>query len=283
MESVSNLTPSVREWDTPEEVSRGWPLQKPRWWITLSLVALCVIMGSVLQAQLVAQNDWIDSWIFMNGDAASFRNSQIAEAELEIERIRTIVELTEEHEEKLRLAVRAELTRIFREVELARVQWRGMRQDQDNWQEISKSVAPVQQKVRSGLFGPKSLFHRQLQAVLNPEMLDKLRSAEAKARQAERLVLARLFVSKLEFRIPLTEKQRTQLVEFLVEKTKSISKNATMPSYLMTCVLVTSPEEELRAFLDDEQVKVVTAWNIDREQAERILRDATKINSSLEE
>jgi hypothetical protein len=209
------------------------------------------------QAVMVGQQTWFDSWVFGNQSQAEFKKSQISKAVLEVRQMETYTSITDEQKEKLLLSAQGDIARFMRMAEKAREKTTGMQPDQENIQKIQEIISPIQMKVQSGILDKDSLFQLQMKQILSEEQLAAIKEGTDKRKSQMLSVSVRLILSKLEYRMPMTQKQRTELTT-LIETTLAGKKVPLQyQAYAASCVLMVLPEDKLKEILDEHQIKVI--------------------------
>ncbi len=215
-----------------------------------------VPMRILLPAAGVVQDrgDWFDSWVF-GGMSATLAKARLENTlSQRIELLKQQCELTTEQVSKLELAKRGDIARFFQQVDAIRQGVGEQRPDRANMAELSKAISPVQQRWNSGLVTKDSLFVSILKGVLSEDQKDRL-SQEGKRRIEERSRFhAMSMIKMIEHSIPLTEKQRQQLLTHVLERTTKVHVDAHFEQYTSLHAATQLSDETLGDFLDATQL-----------------------------
>lgn len=156
----------------------------------------------------------IDRFIFNQfGSKSDAKKAVAKQLTVALQTITKDCSLNEEQQAKLRLAGEVDMARTFAEFEKIRSEF-----DFKNRNDINKLmqlVSPLQQKLQSGLFGPKSLFRRTSKTLLDPTQIELL---EKKERERLRFYFGahmKQTIAKIEKQAPLRRSQRDQLLDLV--------------------------------------------------------------------
>jgi hypothetical protein len=237
-------------WDLVR-VSTFWLLLLCASYIPLP-VDLCHAQGRDLR-----QPDILAMYLFNGADEATFRRQLENRAQLRVTRIAEAVGLNPGQLEKLQLATYGDLSRFYRELEHVRRKTQGLNsQNQNDMQKAWEFISPVQQRVAKGIIGEDSLTERILQSLLDDDQRAKYAEFQRQRAAAHFRSILRMTVSDLEKSLPLTEKQRDELIK-LVEG-KELAKPAVgqqqIQAYLGFIMLARLEDNELSELLDRQQV-----------------------------
>lgn len=210
------------------------------------------------QVQWEIQENQFESWVFQN-----FPSAQAARAKLDqmlvlhTEDVDRGCSLTESQKKKLQLAGRGDIKKFFEEVEVVRKKFLLVRKDQNKINEIWQDIQPLQMTFMSGLHGEKSLFHKTLRNMLNPEQRKSYETFCGERRQFQFRAKVELVVAILENSLPLRDEQRQKLIKLIVEETKPPKSSGQMDYYLVMWNLSKLPEAKLKPLFDNAEWKTL--------------------------
>lgn len=160
------------------------------------------------------QPDILAMYLFNGADEATFRRQLENRAQIRVTRIAEVVELDAAQLEKLKLATHGDLSRFYRELDHVRQKTKGLNaQNQQDMQKAWEFISPVQQRVAKGIIGKDSLTERILESLLDDEQQAKYAEFQRQRHAAQFRAILRMTVSDLEKSLPLTEKQRDELIK----------------------------------------------------------------------
>lgn len=203
------------------------------------------------------QPDILSMYLFNGADEATFRKQLENRAQIRVTRIAEVVVLDANQLEKLRLATLGDLSRFYRELEHVRQKTKGLNaQNQNDMQKAWELIAPVQQRVAQGIIGKDSLTESILQRLLNEAQQTKYAEFQQQRRAAQFRSILRMTLADMEKSLPLTEKQRDELIK--LGEGKELPDNAfmqpQMAAYLGFVMLARLTDNELANLLDKQQL-----------------------------
>lgn len=204
---------------------------------------------------IAVQQGWFESWALQGKTEAVFRESVESQAQLQIENLKSIVTITEQQEDKLKLALEGDLTRFFRMVDEARFKTRNMQPVNEQVGEISRIISPIQQLVQKGILDESSLFHSVLRSMLTTEQAEKWEKEVARRERLINKAILQVQIRALERSMPLLQKQRQALITSVLERLEGKKVIDSYRVYLVDYAMFTVPESKLKDFLDEKQVK----------------------------
>lgn len=93
-----------------------------------------------------------------------------------------------------------------------------MKLDQRNFNDAYQLTVPLQSQVSGGLFGKESLLDKVSRGVLNDEQRDAWDHAERERNRRNQEAIAKASIATLGMAIPLTAKQRNELLRRAIDK-----------------------------------------------------------------
>ncbi|MEO8268746.1 MAG: hypothetical protein ABI557_03435 [Aureliella sp.] len=225
----------------------------------LLCVSWLALPAPLCRAQLAfaQQPDILAMYLFNGADEATFRKQLENRAHIRVTRIAHVVGLDPAQLNKLQLATHGDLSRFYRELEHVRQKTKGLNpQNQNDMQKAWEFIMPVQQRVSEGIIGDDSLTERVLQSLLEVEQQAKYEEFLRQRRAAQFRSILRMTVSDLEMSLPLTEKQRDELIR--LAEGKELPKQAfaqqQVQAYLGFAMLARLTDIELTDLLDKQQL-----------------------------
>lgn len=209
------------------------------------------------QGRNLRQPDILAMYLFNGADEATFRRQLENRAQIRVTRIAEVVGLDPEQLEKLQLATHGDLSRFYRELEHVRQKTKGLSsQNQNDMQKAWEFISPVQQRVANGIIGEDSLTERILQSLLDEEQRAKYAEFQRQRSAAQFRTILRMTVSDLEKSLPLTEKQRDELIKLVEGKElpEKVFMQQQMQAYLGYVMLARLSDNELSDLLDKQQL-----------------------------
>ncbi len=241
---------------------------KLRFIIAVSFLAL-VAVAKPASAQVVMANDLIQFTeqsfvqnIFGNQRTHAAAKKRTDEAlQVQIDFVDMAVHLTDAQREKLELAGSGDIHRFFNDYERVK---RGMTFGgipRDEWQQVWQKTRPLQTRYNAGLHGPKSLFAKTVNSILDENQQHEF---EAMKRQREKAIYIdniRMTLSMIERKVPMTRKQRDAIIELIVDETKPprYYGQSSMHFYAVLLQMSKVPTEKLRPYFNDDEWKVIAA------------------------
>jgi hypothetical protein len=208
--------------------------------------------------------------VFGNRNAQAVRDRFERLLALKLAEVDRMCDLDSSQEEKLQLAGRGDVKRLFDRVDVHRKSL-NRQLTQDEYVKINQDIRPLQAALNADPFGGGSLLAKALRGVLDDRQSARYQQAERdKARQrhrakAEQLVLA------LDGTLGLSADQRRRLTALLVDETRPPGK--TGPYDLMIVLYQASrlPEPRLRPIFDDAQWRSLQRHFLQAKSLERVL------------
>jgi hypothetical protein len=199
-------------------------------------------------------DEQFDQWV-LNGSAASARQRLEATVTLHIEDIDRACRLSDAQKQKLQLAGRGDIKRLFDGYEAAKRKFHLLNNDVQKLQDVMPDVAPMQNALRGGSFLDNSLLLKILPHTLTGEQIAHHDVAEAERREVRHRANLELAVAIFEDAVPLRDAQRQALITLLVSETKPPRKAAAYGYYVVMIQIGHVPEEKLKPLFDDLQWK----------------------------
>jgi len=226
------------------------------WTFTSFALSLSYLSDRSRDRSLFAQgNDWFDSWALQGKSEREFRKSCENQAELFIDNLKQTVQLTDSQVNKIRLAAQGDIHRFFVQVAEARYKTRNMQPNNQQVNEISRIISPIQQVAQKGLLNEESLFESTVNKVLDDQQLELWKAAKAKHIESLYRAILQLQLVQLEHHMPLLAKQREKLIDLTLTRLKGKKVDMQYRFYLIEYAMYGIPKETLNSFLDEPQVE----------------------------
>lgn len=226
---------------------------------TTSIMAVAAVLGTASAA--TAQNDFVlddnqfNGWLFQNRVHDDSADAQIT---LAVEAVDRACHLSDAQLDKLRLAGRGDYARFDRQVDELRAELVGKLYDQRKIGEVYQRIQPLATIYQSGLLGRSSLFAKVINTTLTPEQLAEYAAADKERLKARHVANVRLYVAVLQRRCPLSDEQRTALVELLLAETRPPLRSSEYDVVVVPAQAGGIPEEKFTAILDEAQFSVLS-------------------------
>lgn len=195
-----------------------------------------------------------DQWIFQgNGNAASGKERLKARLNLQVAEIDRLCGLTSEQKQKLLLAARGDSKKFFDQVELVRLKFLAVRQDQNAFNNIWQEIQPLQRQISVGLHGETSLFYKSLARTLTPGQMQRYREVQDDRRRYRYRASIEVVLTNLENTLPMKHAQHQALVKLILDETPTPIAFGQYDQYLILHQLSKLGEAKVKPLLDDRQ------------------------------
>lgn len=201
-------------------------------------------------------------YLYNGSDEATFKRRMEQSTEMQVKRMAEVAQLDIAQLQKLQLAARGDLSRFYRELERVRnkvkdLDARNGNDMQKAWQEIS----PLQRRVAQGIIDEDSLLERVMSTLLSPEQDQKYRLYLRERLVARYRSILLITIADLEKALPLTDKQRSELIKLLESKKFPQKCQPGLEAYVGQAMLSRLSAGEVQKILDEEQRKTLTRLN----------------------
>lgn len=202
-----------------------------------------------------------DSIIFNNaGTAASAREELEAQVEARIGDVERYCDLSDEQEDRIRLAARGDMERFFARVDQKRDEMQGRSFEPDKINEAFQELRPLQQEYTAGLLGEGSLLSKATARILDPEQAARYGEVVRERRAFQYQVNIDMFVARMGTLLGLTAAQRDRFAEAIREGTpvpRLLPENNPYISFLIASRVAELSEDAIRPIFDDAQWDVL--------------------------
>lgn len=207
-----------------------------------------------------------NSWVF-NNNGGSIQTADQARTHIKA-RLDTQIILLDQagplddiQKAKLELAAECDIARFFDGVDAAKRKITMGNIPQEKLQEYWEICQPLSQQFIKGLTGRGSLFEKTVRTTLNAEQLARYDELDRTRKVLRYEGDVRGAIANLESAIPLTQEQRTKLIELVLKETQPSDIEA-YPYYRTFLVLYKMsriPEEKLKPlFVDDVEWEILS-------------------------
>ncbi len=217
------------------------------------IVACCASIAAG-QDTFELNEQTFNQWLFSASQGSFNPDSELT---LTVEAVDRVCTLTDPQKEKLRLAANGDFARFKRKVNELRAEYVGKTYSQNEIGQIYQKIQPLGQVYQAGLLGDASLFSKVLANTLTLEQAAKFDHIEAERRRARYAAKVGLFVVTLERNCPLTDKQRTALVELLLKETKPPKVFGQYDWYVIMYQASKVPDAKYEHIIDEAQLKAL--------------------------
>ncbi len=217
-------------------------------------IALCCAPVALGQDTFELNEQTFNQWLFSASQGTFNPDSELT---LTVEAVDRVCTLTDPQKEKLRLAANGDFARFERQVDELRAEYVGKTYSQNEIGQIYQKIQPLGQVYQAGLLGDASLFSKVLANTLTLEQAAKFDRIEAERRRARYAAKVGLFVATMERSCPLTDKQRTALVELLLTETKPPKVFGQYDWYVIMYQASKVPDAKYEHIIDEAQLKAL--------------------------
>ncbi|MEC8554101.1 MAG: hypothetical protein VXZ82_03750 [Planctomycetota bacterium] len=230
--------------------------------IILSFACL-VFPATIASAQVFGRDqDIVAMYLFQGQDEAGFKRSLSSRLNLRLDRIKSLLELSERQSMKIELALKGDLSRFYRAMERVRAKTKGLdMQNQKEMNEAWQLVSPLYTKIMgAGILDDKSLFVKVLDGALTEEQLERYDKYLEERRKMLDDAVTRAALVELEKSIPLLSDQRAKVIELLESKPFNENKHLVgvqrwqMALQHATNRLIALDQTKLAEILDESQL-----------------------------
>jgi hypothetical protein len=218
--------------------------------LTIAAVACCTPSARAQEFELNDQT--FNQWLF---SASQGQFDPTSELTLNLEAVDRVCGLSEEQKAKLRIAGQGDYARFGRQVDELRAEFVGKTYNQNEIGNIYQKIQPLGQVYQAGLLGDSSLFSKVLANTLTLEQaanFDRIAEERQRARYSAKV---RMFVVTVERTCPLTDKQRTALVELLLAETEPPKRFGQYDWYVIMYHASKVPDQKFETILDEAQMR----------------------------
>lgn len=207
-----------------------------------------------VQAQQVFVNqvDQFDQWMFQGSrDRAGARSRVERRLKLQIAALEHRHQLSDAQKQKLQLAARGDITRLFDEIEELRQQFQEAQNDNNQLGRMWQKIQPLQQRLASGPFGANSVFAKVLEQTLTEEQNAAHEATRRERRAYQYRAVVESAIAMLEDSVPFNEQQRSKLIELLVSKVEPPVAFGQYDYHYVLYRMSEMPEKEFKDLLDE--------------------------------
>lgn len=205
---------------------------------------------------MVDQN--INAWIFQShGDEARTRKFLDQQLSLAIDGIDSDVDLTTEQREKLELAGDGDVSMFFAEVEKIREEFDDQAMNDGNQLNVVwQRVQPLQQRMRTSLFGSSSVFAKVSDGMLDESQREKLHEIERKRLRFHFVAHLKNTISQAQRTRPFRADQRQAIMD-LMQDVAMPSRGTRQMTQNYALYSLWQKRSELASILNKEQMKAI--------------------------
>jgi hypothetical protein len=217
-----------------------------------------LVEDAVAQPVFVFADENFDQWLYQDmQNAAGARGRLDAQLAMRLDDVVASCGLDDAQRQKLHLAGRGDIKRIFDRIEQLRRQFQTVKTDQNRIGEIMQAMQPIQITLRTGTFGDTSLFAKALRNTLSSEQVDRYEGADRERRRFRYQAVVEAVVTRLDEDLVLLAEQRARLVQTLLEETRPPANFGQYDPFVVMLQAARIPEEKLRPLFDDPQWKLL--------------------------
>ncbi|MDZ4820194.1 MAG: hypothetical protein SGJ20_14595 [Planctomycetota bacterium] len=216
----------------------------------------------LMQMRMMNQGEFnaaqhIDSWVFQNvGNATMARMRFNAQLSLQLDEIQRVCNISAAQKEKLQLAARGDMARLFDEVAALHQKFSGTI-DQQKINEVHQATQPLQKKVMTGIFGSDSFFAKTVKVTLTPQQAEKMKSIGEERRRFAYSASIDTALAILSNVVAMDEKQHTTLKKLLLEETEPSLRRSQYDFQLIMFRLSKLDEAKVKSLFNEVQWKAL--------------------------
>lgn len=200
-------------------------------------------------------------YLFRGADEATYKRQLEQSLEMRAERVSKVAGLDAAQESKLKLAVQGDLGRFYREIMTVREATKALNiQNAADQQRAWQEVMPLQQRAAKGILDENSLFEKMLSVTLTAEQREKYDNYLRERDVAHFTSILKMTVADMEKSLPLTERQRTELIQLVVNKPFPRRIPIEQEAYVGYIILSRLSDLETANLLDEHQQKTFAKW-----------------------
>jgi hypothetical protein len=220
--------------------------------VLIAIAAVTCCAPSVCAQEFELNDQTFNQWLFSASQGQFDPNSELT---LNLEAIDRACGLSEDQKSKLRIAGQGDYARFGRQVDELRAEFVGKTYNQNEIGNIYQKIQPLGQIYQAGLLGNSSLFSKVLANTLTLEQAAKFDRIAEERERARYSAKVRMFVVTVERTCPLTDKQRTALVELLLAETKPPKRFGQYDWYVIMYYASKVPDQRFETILDEAQMR----------------------------
>jgi hypothetical protein len=208
--------------------------------------------------QFLIDANTVEAWIFQRqGNREAAENALRNSMRIKLAALDEQFELTPEQIDQLQLAASGDFKRFFDAADSAVRNLSGRRVGRNRFQIAWQVTSPLRQKLQDGLLEEDSLFHKALLDVLDPAQAEALRVERAERRRRALEAATRSFIARGSIYWPVTPDQMERLTELIMERLTRLRRTDKYSYYLVGYAVSQIPKAELKALLDDQQMRFI--------------------------
>ncbi|MGE5194648.1 MAG: hypothetical protein ACM3U2_19320 [Deltaproteobacteria bacterium] len=212
----------------------------------------------VPQPVFVFADENFDQWLYQDmQNAAGARSRLDARLLMRLDDLAQSCDLTEAQRQKLHLAGRGDIRRLFDRIEELRRKFQAVRSDQNRIGEILQAMQPLQLAMRTGMFGETSLFAKALRSTLTTEQVERVETADRERRSFRYRAVVAGVVARLDDDLSLRAAQRRQLEQVLLDETRAPAHFSQYDPMVVLVQAARLPEDKLKPLFDGPQWKIL--------------------------
>jgi len=212
----------------------------------------------VAQPVFMFADENFDQWLYQDmQNAAGARGRLDAQLAMRPDDVVQSCGLDDAQRQKLQLAGRGDIKRVFDRIEQVRRQFQAVKTGQNRIGEIMQAIQPIQVTLRAGTFGEASLFAKALKSTLTSEQADRYESADRDRRRFRYQSVVEAVVTRLDEDLVLLAEQRGRVVQTLLEETRPPANFGPYDPYVVMLQAARLPEEKIKPLFDEPQWKLL--------------------------
>lgn len=196
-------------------------------------------------------------WAFGAQDTSAVRSRLESFLTIKIEAIDRACGLTEAQKNKLRLAGKGDIKRLWDRVEEKKRKYLNVPHDQEKINEIVQDLQPLRTIASGEPFTEGTFFAKTLHSMLTGDQLARFESAARDKALFRYRAKVDLVIATLDQMAGFSEKQRQELRQLVLEETQPPQKFGQYDYQVAFIQIARLPEEKLKGLFDDTQWRVL--------------------------
>lgn len=249
--------------------------------VATTLSSASSALAQAIQTVTINENQ-VEQMIFRGSRSRTGQGLEQAvnRLELQLDLVELIGDVSDGQRETLELAGWGDIQRFFDRVELFKRSAPTGQVPMQEYQQLWQKVQPLQMRFQNGLHGPGSLFRKTLATTLTENQWERFEQLERDRHRRHYEAIVRATVASIEGTIPLTSRQRTQLIELITGKTDPPETYGRSYNQFRVIIWKMSqiPEEELKPVFLENEWKVMQALLQQGRFAEQEIRQIEELD-----
>lgn len=196
-------------------------------------------------------------WALGAQDASAARSRLESYLALKVESVDRACGLTEAQKQKLTLAGKGDMKRLWDRLEEKKRKYVNVPHDQEKMNDIVQDLQPLRALVSAEPFADGSFFAKTLHVMLTGDQLARYETAAREKAAFRYRAKVDLVIATLDQAAGFSDKQRQELRKLILEETEPPKEFGQYDYQVAMAQVAKLPEEKLKAIFDDIQWRVL--------------------------